>query len=342
VSDLTLSRRAAGKVKRLIRPPRPEDRPEYIANEPNPTAPDVLPSFRFFAVLGSWMEEDIVESNVRNAFAQGVEKVFLVDNASTDATVERAVAAGASLALSYRTDTFQEEVRRLFMNSVMAQESLAAEAAHVWWLFLDADEFPEGPDGMTIAEYLATLDRRFRLVGSTYYNHFPTTKPANIPGVHPVDLQPMCQVCAIVRKDRCGQLHWKHPLQRFDRDGVFLEAGHGFHTGRVHSKERLYEPVGGIVTHHIQYREEAATRARLEAVCSPTRFTIQTKLKQPQMARRLATLDAVYNQRWHEVDNRGEWNKQLGVTLTRWNGPGTRWYAAESQGSPGSSVAPPS
>jgi hypothetical protein len=253
--------------------------------------------------------------------------------------VERAVAAGAVLAESFQTVSHQEEIRNLFMNAVVVRESAAAGDEYIWWLWLDADEFPEGPDGMTIAEYLATLDRRFRLVGSTYYNHFPTTKPENIPGVHPVDLQPMCQVCTIVRKDRCGQQHWKHPLQRFDRGGVLLEAGHGFHTGRVYSKERLYEPEGGIVTHHIQYREEAVTRARLEAVTDPARFTIQTKLRRTEMAQRLATLDAVYAQRWHEVDNREEWNKELGVTLTRWNGPCIRWYDSES---PGSQVASPS
>ena len=50
------------------------------------------------------MEEDVVEATVRNAFAQGVEAVYVVDNASTDATVERAVAAGATFVESFHTD----------------------------------------------------------------------------------------------------------------------------------------------------------------------------------------------------------------------------------------------
>jgi len=46
--------------------------------EMNPPNPDRLPDFRFFAVAKSWMEEDVVEATVKNAFAQGVERVFLV------------------------------------------------------------------------------------------------------------------------------------------------------------------------------------------------------------------------------------------------------------------------
>ena len=148
---------------------------------------------RLFAVLGTWMEEDVVEATVANAFAQGVEAVYLVDNASTDGTVDRAVAAGAVVAESYRTEAYEERIRMLLMNAVVARVSLASDAQHIWWLWLDADEFPEGPEGVTIGDYLRGLDRRFRLVGSTYFNHFPTDSPMYIPGFHPIDFQAMCQ-----------------------------------------------------------------------------------------------------------------------------------------------------
>ena len=36
------------------------------SSEPNPTNPDVLEDFRFFAVVKSWMDEDIIEATVRN------------------------------------------------------------------------------------------------------------------------------------------------------------------------------------------------------------------------------------------------------------------------------------
>jgi hypothetical protein len=169
---------------------------------PNPQPPEPLTDFRFFAVLGTWMEEDVVEATVRNAFAQGVEAVYLVDNASTDATVERALAAGATLAELFETQVYEEHVRVLFMNAVVARESLASGADHVWWLWLDADEFPEGPDGMTILDYLHTLDQRFRIVGSTFYNHYPNSAPENLPGFHPVDFQPLCETYAPVARPR--------------------------------------------------------------------------------------------------------------------------------------------
>jgi glycosyltransferase involved in cell wall biosynthesis len=333
VSTVSLPRRVAKKIVTTLRPVRPERSPGFVLTQPNPSAPDLLPSFRFFAVLGTWMEEDIVESTVRNAFVQGVEKVFLVDNASTDATVERAVAAGAQLAESFRTVSHQEELRNLFMNAVVARESIACGAEYVWWLWIDADEFPEGPGTMTIAEYLATLDRRFRLVGSTYYNHFPTTKPENIPGVHPVDLQPMCEASIPIEQTRCAQPHWKHPLQRFDRQGVFLKAVSGFHTATLRTQDPLYEPEGGIVTHHIQYRDEAVTRARYD-LCDPSRYAVHQTIRALHVQRRRASLDAVYAHRFEEIDNRGEWKKELGVSLTPWPTRGPRWYESSPESRP--------
>jgi hypothetical protein len=299
-----------------------------ILAEPNPRQPQPLEDFRFFAVLGTWMEEDVVEATVRNAFTQGAEAVFVVDNASTDATVERAVAAGATLAESFETDAYEERVRILLMNAVVARESLASGAPHIWWLWLDADEFPEGPDGLTIAEYLRTLDRRFRVVGSTYYNHLPTEKPENIPGFHPADFQPLCEQYTSGHVHHCTQPHWKHPLQRFDRSDLFILAGGGFHTGTLRTREPLIEPTGGIVTHHMTYREESFTRGRLELLCGgPARNEFNNAVGNRTIQRRFDSLDAVYAQNWDAVNNlRGE-EPLLGVRPRPWPGPtGRRWY----------------
>jgi hypothetical protein len=264
--------------------------------EPNPANPEVLADCRLFAVLGTWMEEDVVEATVANAFAQGVEAVYLVDNASTDATVARAVAAGAVLAESYRTEVYEERVRMLLMNATVARVSLAAEAAHIWWLWLDADEFPEGPDGRTIADYVGGLDRRFRLVGSTYYNHFPSGAPQYIPGFHPLDFQDLCQRFVPDQPGYCRQPHWKHPLQRFDRRGPFLSSLQGFHGATLLMGERVTEPEGGIVTHHFPYRDE--------------------------------TLDAVYAGRWADVDSLQTRAARPGVEPRPWPdlSSAPRWY----------------
>ncbi|MGH9018157.1 MAG: glycosyltransferase family 2 protein, partial [Acidimicrobiales bacterium] len=264
-----------------------------VRHEPNPVEPDLLPSFRFFAVLGTWMEQDVVEATVRNAFAQGVEAVYLVDNASTDATVARATAAGATLVETFATRRYEERVRILLMNAVVARMSLASGADHVWWLWLDADEFPEGPQGLTVGTYLATLDRRFRMVGSTYYNHFPTAKPEYIPGFHPMDFQPLCERYTSKHVHHCPQPHWKHPLQRFDADGPFILSGGGFHTGEIRTGAPLWEPTGGIVTHHICYREETAARHRLELLCGVSeRNASNDAIGNRTIQRRFDSLDA--------------------------------------------------
>ena len=72
---------------------------------------------------------------------------ILVDNDSPDDTVEQALAAGAELAQSFTTEHYDEDLRMRLMNDVVEQESRAQDADHVWWLWLDADEFAHGPKG---------------------------------------------------------------------------------------------------------------------------------------------------------------------------------------------------
>src|SRR5207247_4344011 len=126
-----------------------------------------------------------------------------------------------------------------------------------------ADEFPHGPGGLTIAEYLRTLDRRFRIVGGRFFNHWPDRRPANVPGLHPLDFQPLCREEEVT--ERC---HYHHPLQRFDRHAAPIVSAPGFHTAAC-STRPLVEPPVAIVINHFPFREEAATRARFDALFRP-------------------------------------------------------------------------
>ena len=76
----------------------------HIEHQDNPAEPSTLPEFQLFAVVKTWMDEDIIEATVRNAIVQGATSVFIVDNGSTDGTVERAVEAGAVVAEVYETE----------------------------------------------------------------------------------------------------------------------------------------------------------------------------------------------------------------------------------------------
>jgi hypothetical protein len=273
-----------------------------ITAEDNPSAPDVIGDFRLFAVIKSWMDEDIIAAAVRNAFVQGVDAVFLVDNGSTDETVERALAAGAQLAENYETEVFDGRLVQPLVNAVVVRESLRSGADHVWWLLLDSDEFPDGPNGLSVKQYLATLDRRFRLVGTTFWNHLPDGKPENVESFHPIDFQPFCYRF-VPQAPPCALGHWKHPLQRFDRRGHFLLSNDGAHT--AFASEPLSEPSLGIVVHHFQYREEARTRAKLELVCGPgaPRGRLHETAGFAGFERRRRDIDAVYSHHWGDLES---------------------------------------
>jgi hypothetical protein len=233
----------------------------WVDAQPNPARPSPLASPRLFAIVGAWMEEDVIEATVRNCTQQGCERVYLVDNASPDRTVERAVAAGAQLAATYDTGRYDELERIRRMQAVVDTVSDAEGDEHIWWLWLDADEFHHGPRGLTLHEYLATLDRSFRVVGARFLNHFPTSEPAYVEGHNPLEFQPICYEQVDVF---CDLGHRKHPLVRWDRDAPPIQAAIGFHT--AHASGTLLEPTEPVVAHHFPFRCEAATRRRLAAL----------------------------------------------------------------------------
>ena len=311
--------------------------------EVNPSKPDPLLPVRLFGIVGTWCEEDVIEATVHNAFAQGCQRVFIVDNASTDETIERAAGAGAEIARVYHTEYYDENRRLAEMNGVINAVSSELAADHVWWLLSDADELVHGPAGLRIADYLAGLDRGFRVVGARVFNHYPTIEPANVPDRHPLDYQPLCQE---MRMAWCSLRHWKHPLVRWDRSGPEVGLDNGFH--RVRAPFRVKEPREGIFMHHFQYRNRPGTYERLRRLCeaqgdSVVRSAVQDARVRGGSASRLrwATLDYVYARDWAHVERQTPRGHRPGVDPRPWNSlvsPGdasaVRWYATEKVESP--------
>jgi hypothetical protein len=293
-----IARKAVGRILRILRPPRP-----WVLAQPNPVHANVLSPTRLFAIVGAWMEGDVIAATVRNAFAQGCERVYLVDNASPDDTVEQALSAGAILAETFSTDEYDEDVRLRIMNRVVQTVSDAEEGDHLWWLWLDADEFPHGPNGSTVFEFLGQLDRRYRIAGARFINHFPSSRAAYVPGFHPLDFQPLCEEH---RFGWCSLSHRKHPLQRFDRGGETIVCGRGFHTAS--SKEQpLLEPLEAIFLHHFPYRDYEITKQRLTVLCAKDSRG-QTRVRAGDdaadgMIPRFQSLEAVYRGDWQNVRN---------------------------------------
>jgi hypothetical protein len=270
-----------------------------VQAEASPAEPRPLDSARLFAVLGTWMEEDVVAATVANCFAQGCERVYLVDNESPDRTVERAVAAGATLATTFPSELYDEGERVRQMRRVADAVSSSERAGHIWWLFLDADEFYHGPRGLTLRDYLAGLDRRFRVVGARFFNHLPGGGPAYVEARHPLDFQPLCYE---VRAPYCDRGHWRHPLVRWDRDSPALVPDEGFHTSAC--SDLLIEPAEAVFFHHFPFRAEADTRRRLSTLfggATPTSTRVPAGAHVVHLQRRLRSLDAVYRQRWAEM-----------------------------------------
>ncbi len=316
----------------------------WITSEPNPEAPRTT-RFKLFAVLGTWMEGDVVAATIRNAFTQGCERVYIVDNDSPDDTVNVAVAEGALLAQSYQTERYDESLRLNLMNEVVRDVSPSADAEHIWWLFLDGDEFPHGPNGMNLRTYLETLDGKFRIVGGRFFDHYPSAKPHYVSGRHPLDFQPLCEELAF---PMCPSRHRKHSLQRFDRGGPSIECGNGFHLASC--SEPLVEPAEPFFLHHFPFREEAATRKRLEMLWSSTGSESRAlESRDTHMLARVRSLDAVYSQDWPRVLNfialdpmyesmdprppkfgvdLKPWSEQVGseqVPVLRWDSPVGAW-----------------
>lgn len=306
-------------------------KPRY--SEDNPDQPDVLGDFLLYATIKAWNEEDVIEATVRNALAQGAQRVFLIDNGSEDATVERAEGAGATVAERVDSDYFDDDLLVALINGVVARESVSAGADHVWWLHLDCDEFPAGPSRSTVREYLETLDRRFRAVGSSVLNHLPTpgSAPAYLSGYHPLDFMPFCYEQK-AGGNGCARRHYKHPLQRFDRDRTFISNGVGAHYAVSPDTAVAREPSEGIVLHHFQYRDQERTRAALERLAGPgaTRARLFEDRTVRNHQERLLHLDDVYAGRWGEVplDPRGD-ATLASLRPQQWPIPPRRWYTEE-------------
>lgn len=301
------------------------DRPiTWIDTAHNPNTPVVLPDFRFFAIIGTWYEGDIIEANVKNAYAQGCERVYLVDNDSPDNTVQAACDAGAILIQSYKTQSYDERLRIRNMNEAVLKVSRQESAEHIWWLWLDADEFPHGPQGLTLKQYLQSLDRRFRIVGARNYNHYPAQQPYYIRGFHPIDFQPLCIEYIAHQFGHCPLGHWKHPLHRYDRNAPAIISEPGFHRARCEQKP-LFEPMQPIFLNHFPYRDREITSRRLRTLCSnDTSGFVRNKMNNDRIGgisgitKRFNKLDKIYQQQWHQSKNVNGQNISVGDHPRHW------------------------
>ena len=288
-----------------------------------------------YAIIGARNEEDIIYACIRNAFEQGCEKVFLIDNNSSDKTRQEAKEAGAELFLNYDTDQYYEMHRIRLMNDAVESISLNENHDKVWWLWLDADEFPQGPKDNTISQFLTELSDDIRVVGADVVNHFPTEKPYYHKRQHPGKFMPYGELfdCNSLKTKHCSLSHWKHPLHRFDKGKAQIRALSGFHT--AHCRELPSEPKECITIHHFPFRDKDTTFARYNALCkindklnlknsqsssSRIGFDDSVSIKNKSCTtRRFENLEYVYKGQWDKVCIGAGESPKIGVSLKKFS-----------------------
>ena len=112
---------------------------------------------RIVAILASFNEEVFVRACFENYFAQGVE-VYLIDNSSTDATVEIARQyLGRGLV---GIESFPRHGSYVWEPILRRKEEVAEELGADWYLHADMDEIRRPPPGFrTIADALREAER---------------------------------------------------------------------------------------------------------------------------------------------------------------------------------------
>ncbi len=262
-----------------------------------------------------WNEDDIVYALVEHLLRQGIDRVLVIDDASDDATAEEALAAGADLIRLPSDGTYSEALRTARVRETIATQTDAA-GGDVWWLVLDADEFPVGPDATTVRDLVERAPPWVDVVGSRVLDHVPG-EVEYVPRQPPIPFFPLARWFA---SDFCGRGHWKHPLMRVRRAGdVYPLPGH--HTVATADGRRAREYAPTLLTHHLPLRARARTERKLARSAAPDgRYGASPdSFTRARIAQRVRALDALYAQRHDLVCAPFAGQPRVGIAVCEWH-----------------------
>ena len=205
------------------------------------------------AVLCVWNEEDVIESTVRHAFAQGCSKVLLIDNGSTDATVKKATRAGATHVTTFLTEYFDVQKKTAHLNAAVKYFNEIFPEERIWWMYLDADEFPNIDRDIRIIDLLKGMDSSVRGLHGHMLDHIPTHPPYMVAPYHPADFMPLCHKTTAE----------KILLLRYDKGKAHLFSACGAHTLDT-CGETIPVAKNILNIHHFPMRNPAYTLNRLK------------------------------------------------------------------------------
>jgi hypothetical protein len=192
----------------------------------------------------------------------------------------------------------------------------AAAGGDVWWLVLDADEFPRGPGATTVRELVELAPGWVDVVGSRVLDHVPARSAEYVARQHPLAFFPQARW---FRSAFCGRGHWKHPLMRVRVAGdVYPLPGHhavGTADGR---RAREYEPT--LLMHHFPLRARDRTEGKLRRAMAPgDRYgSSPDAFTRARLAERLAALDDLYEGRYDLVASGFCGDRRRGIVVSDW------------------------
>lgn len=269
-----------------------------------------------YGLCQAWNEDDVIYATVRNLFLQGADEVFVIDDGSDDETAAEARAAGAVVIQDAGGGPF-DELRRSERIAQVIDERTEAAGRPVWWIMVDADEFPRGPGGGTIADLAATLPGWVDTVGSRVLEHYPSGTSAPRPRHHPLDELPNARRHTIAF---CPAGHWKHQMLLVRGPGQ-ARFTFGRHTIAAPAGRRpLRESGPSLLMHHFPLRDRARTEAKFRLANSASgRYgaSSDTFVKR-RIETRLRILELAYAERYHLLPNEFPGERRRGTPVGDW------------------------
>jgi hypothetical protein len=125
------------------------------------------------AIMAVYNEADVVREAVTKLIASGVD-VYLIDNASTDGTIEQVADLVGKGVVDIQTARFYENGREVYNWTALLQmkEQVARKLSHDWYLHVDADEIRYAPwPELSLREGLDRVDAAgYNLVNFKLFN----------------------------------------------------------------------------------------------------------------------------------------------------------------------------
>lgn len=269
-----------------------------------------------YGLTSVWNEDDVIYATVRNLFLQGVDQVFVIDDSSDDDTVTEARAAGA-VVLRDDSDGVFIERRRTHRLTRLIDEQTAAAGRPVWWLVVDADEFPRGPGGATIREFLRTLPPTVETVGSRVLEHYPDSSSNPLPRCHPID---EIRHARWYNRPACAAGHWKHQLLRLNAPGErgFMPGRHAI--AAPPERRPVVESTRSLLMHHfpLRARERTERKLRLSGAGTGRYRRSGDAFLIGRVNSRLRSLELAYADAYHRMPNPFPGEPRWSVAVSPW------------------------